>query len=145
MGPRDWRSTAKPKIIGKIGATCFEGQPGGQHHADGAFGDTPAPAWDPRSHFRLRRGKKSQWNLERLTGMEPEYVTRSTGVKLQEIVRRLSEDRQLWRMDRTRAIEIEHQGVRYVAAAGEWRAQRDLDRRQSSVAQSFSPGGAHRP
>ena len=83
--------------------------------------------------FVFDGGMKSRWNLEMLTGMELEYVTRSTQAKLQEIVRRLPEDRQLWLTDRTRVLEIEHQGVRYVIAGGEWRAQRDRDRRQSRI------------
>lgn len=69
--------------------------------------------------FVFDGGMKSRWNLEMLSGMELEYATRSTQTKLQEIVRRLPEDRQLWLMDRTQVIEIEHQGVRYVIAGGE--------------------------
>ncbi|CAB4242482.1 conserved protein of unknown function [Methylacidimicrobium sp. AP8] len=84
--------------------------------------------------FVFDGGMKSRWNLEMLTGMELEYVTRSTGTKLQEIVRRLPKDRQLWLTDRTRVMEIEHQGVRYVVAGGEWRAMRDRERRQSRIA-----------
>ena len=78
-------------------------------------------------------GMKSRWNLEMLTGMELEHVSRSTQAKLQEIVRRLPEDRQLWLTDRTRIWEIEHQGVRYVIAGGEWRVPWDREKRQSRI------------
>ncbi|MBW6414507.1 IS1634 family transposase [Methylacidiphilum fumariolicum] len=86
--------------------------------------------------FVFNGGMRSCWNLEILTGMELEYVTRSTRAKLQEILSRLPEDRQLWLMDRTRVLEIEQEGVRYVIAGGEWRAQRDRERRQSRIAQA---------
>ncbi|CAF0701891.1 hypothetical protein MPNT_430009 [Candidatus Methylacidithermus pantelleriae] len=61
-------------------------------------------------------------------------MTRSPATQLQEILRRLPRDRQLWFRDRTRVMEIEHQGVRYVVAGGEWRAMRDRERRQSCIA-----------
>ncbi|QSR87916.1 IS1634 family transposase [Methylacidiphilum caldifontis] len=83
--------------------------------------------------FVFDGGMKSRWNLEILTGLELQYVTRATQAKLQEIIGSLPEDRQLWLTDRTRVLEIEYQGVRYVIAGGEWRAQRDRERRERRI------------
>ncbi|WP_231363916.1 IS1634 family transposase [Verrucomicrobium sp. 3C] len=84
--------------------------------------------------FVFDGGMKSRWNLEMLTGLELQYVTRANQSKLRELVKLLPRDSQPELWDKTRLLEIEQDGVGYVIAGGEERAFRDANRRKRRVA-----------
>ncbi|MGD9897269.1 MAG: IS1634 family transposase [Candidatus Methylacidiphilaceae bacterium] len=84
--------------------------------------------------FVFDGGMKSQLNLEMLTGMELQYVTRANQAKLRELVQHLPQGSQPELWDKTRLMDIEQDGVRYVIAGGEDRAFRDASRRKTRLA-----------
>jgi len=88
--------------------------------------------------FVFDGGMSSRLNLEALEAEELNYVTRQSNATLMAVVKELPEDRQLELGDRTGLIEIEHEGIRYVIAGGNWRQQRDRERREMRMAKAES-------
>jgi transposase len=80
--------------------------------------------------FSFDGGMSSRLNLEALEAEELSYVTRQSDATLLSIIKALPEERQLELGDRTRLMEVEHEGHRYVIAGGTWRQQRDRERRE---------------
>jgi transposase len=78
----------------------------------------------------------SRINLEAMTEAKLGYVTRLSASTLQTLVSELALEKQLELGDQPRLLEISHQGKRYVIAGGQWRQQRDQDRRQSRLAKA---------
>lgn len=86
--------------------------------------------------FTFDGGMSSRLNLEALEEEELHYVTRQSNATLMSIIKELPEERQLELGDRTRLIEVEHQGHRHVIAGGAWRRQRDRERREARMAKA---------
>ena len=81
--------------------------------------------------FVFDGGMSSEINLEALTEAKLGFVTRLSAPTLQSLVAELPADKQMELGDRRKLLEISHQGKRYVIAGGQWREQRDQERRQS--------------
>jgi len=79
--------------------------------------------------FVFDGGMSSQCNLEEMSAEKLHFVTRLSTTTLSSLLEELPADRQLELGDRTKMLEITHQGKRYVIAGGTWREQRDLERR----------------
>lgn len=88
--------------------------------------------------FVFDGGMSSRLNLAALDADELNYVTRQSNATLVAILKELPEERQLELGDRTRLIEVEHEGRRYVIAGGTWRQQRDRERRELRMAKADS-------
>lgn len=88
--------------------------------------------------FVFDGGMSSRLNLAALDAEELNYVTRQSNATLIAILKELPEERQLELGDRTRLIEVEHKGCRYVIAGGTWRQQRDRERRELRMAKADS-------
>ncbi|MEI7539057.1 MAG: IS1634 family transposase, partial [Comamonadaceae bacterium] len=86
--------------------------------------------------FVFDGGMSSRINLEAMTEAKLGYVTRLSASTLQTLVAELALEKQLELGDQPRLLEISHQGKRYVIAGGQWRQQRDQDRRQSRLAKA---------
>jgi hypothetical protein len=61
------------------------------------------------------------------------FVTRWSAPALQSRVAELPADKQMELEDRKKLLEISHEGQRHVIAGGQWREQRDQERRQSRL------------
>jgi transposase len=83
--------------------------------------------------FVFDGGMSSQINLERMDAAKLGYVTRLSAATLQSLLAELSLEPQLELGDRQKLLEITHQNKRYVIAGGQWRQQRDQQRRQSRI------------
>ena len=83
--------------------------------------------------FVFDGGMSSQINLEAMDAAGLGYVTRLSAVTLHSLVEELGLERQLELGDRQKLMEITHEGKRYVVAGGQWRQQRDRERRQSRI------------
>ncbi len=83
--------------------------------------------------FVFDGGMSSEINLEALTEAKLGFVTRLSAPTLQSLVAELPADKQMDLGDRTKLLEISHEGKRYVIAGGQWREQRDQERRQSRI------------
>ena len=83
--------------------------------------------------FVFDGGMSSHFNLEALTEQKLHYVTRLSSSSLQAVLRELPEERQLELGDRQQILEVTHQGKRYVIAGGEWRQERDRQRRAARL------------
>lgn len=83
--------------------------------------------------FVFDGGMSSQLNLEAMDEAHLGYVTRLSASTLQSLVEELGLEKQLELGDRQKLIEITHEGKRYVIAGGQWRQQRDQERRQSRL------------
>ena len=83
--------------------------------------------------FVFDGGMSSHFNLEQMEAQQLEYVTRLSTASLGALVEQLPRDQQPELWDRTRIMEVTHQGKRYVIAGGEWRQKRDQERRQSRL------------
>jgi len=83
--------------------------------------------------FVFDGGMSSKVNLEAMEALRLRYVTRLGAGALEELLAQLPPDPapELW--DRTRVMEIERAGKRYVIAGGPWRQQRDQQRRQARL------------
>jgi len=84
--------------------------------------------------FVFDGGMSSELNLEALTKAKLGFVTRLSAPALQSLLAGLPADQQMELGDRKKLLEITHQGKRYVIAGGQWREQRDRERRQSRLA-----------
>lgn len=83
--------------------------------------------------FVFDGGMSSQINLEAMEAAGLGYVTRLSALTLRGLVEELGLEKQLELGDRQKVMEITHEGKRYVLAGGQWRQQRDRERRQSRV------------
>ena len=83
--------------------------------------------------FVFDGGMSSEINLEALTEAKFGFVTRLSAPTLQSLVAELPADKQMELGDRKKLLEISHKGKRYVIAGGQWREQRDQQRRQSRI------------
>jgi len=83
--------------------------------------------------FVFDGGMSSEINLEALTEAKLGFVTRLSAPTLQGLLAELPADKQMELGDRKKLLEITHQGKRYVIAGGQWREQRDQERRQSRI------------
>ena len=83
--------------------------------------------------FVFDGGMSSEINLEALTEAKLGFVTRLSAPTLQSLVAELPADKQMELGDRKKLLEISHEGKRYVIAGGQWREQRDQERRQSRI------------
>lgn len=86
--------------------------------------------------FTFDGGMSSRLNLEALEEEELNYVTRQSNATLMSVIKALPQERQLELGDRTRLIEVEYEGHRYVIAGGIWRQQRDRERREVRMAKA---------
>ena len=83
--------------------------------------------------FVFDGGMSSEINLEAMTAAGLGYVTRLSASTLRSLVEELDLEKQLELGDRQKLMEITHQSKRYVIAGGQWRQQRDQERRQSRI------------
>ena len=83
--------------------------------------------------FVFDGGMSSHLNLEQMEAQQLQYVTRLSAATLGALLKELPCDQQPELWDRTRIMEVTHQGRRYVIAGGAWRQQRDQERRQSRL------------
>ena len=83
--------------------------------------------------FVFDGGMSSEVNLAALTQARLEFVTRLSASTLQSLVAELPAEKQMELGDREKLMEITHQDKRYVIAGGQWRQQRDQERRQSRI------------
>lgn len=79
--------------------------------------------------FVFDGGMSSAVNLEALNQAQMQYVTRLSNATMEALLAELPADKQLELGDRSRVVEVNHQGKRYVIAGGSWRQKRDEDRR----------------
>src|SRR5208337_1553337 len=86
--------------------------------------------------FVFDGGMSRQLNLEALTEAKLAFVTRLSTATLQTLVSELGLEKQLELGDDAGLLEVSHQGKRYVIAGGQWRQQRDQERRQSRLAKA---------
>jgi len=86
--------------------------------------------------FVFDGGMSSEINLEAMTAAGLGYVTRLSASTLRSLVAELDLEKQLELGDRQKLMEITHQSKRYVIAGGQWRQQRDQERRQSRIAKA---------
>jgi transposase len=83
--------------------------------------------------FVFDGGMSSEINLEALTEAKLGFVTRLSAPTLQSLLAELPAETQMELGDRSQLLEITHLGKRYVIAGGQWREQRDQERRQSRI------------
>jgi transposase len=86
--------------------------------------------------FVFDGGMSSEINLEAMTAAGLGYVTRLSATTLRSLVAELDLEKQLELGDRQKLMEITHQSKRYIIAGGQWRQQRDRERRQSRIAKA---------
>ena len=86
--------------------------------------------------FVFDGGMSSQLNLAALTEAKLAFVTRLSTATLQTLVAELGLENQLELGDDPQLLEVSHAGKRYVIAGGQWRQQRDQERRQSRLAKA---------
>ena len=138
---RDHRSD-RPQIILAV-ATDTEGVPLHLSVLRGNRGDTrtlQGLLHTLRRRFAIKEatfvfdgGMSSRLNLEAMSAAGLGYVTRLSAATLQSLVGELALERQLELGDRQTLMELTHQDKRYVIAGGQWRRQRDQQRRQSRI------------
>jgi transposase len=83
--------------------------------------------------FVFDNGMSSTLNLEAMRKEDLHFVTRLSTATLREIIAQLPQDGQPQFWDRTKLIELNLEGKRYVIAGGEHRKQRDLARRSARL------------
>ena len=86
--------------------------------------------------FVFDGGMSSTVNLAALDEAQMRFVTRLSNSTMEALVAELSADQQLELGDRSRVVEVIHQGKRYVIAGGDWRRQRDEERRSVRLAKA---------
>ena len=86
--------------------------------------------------FVFDGGMSSTLNLEALSTAQMRFVTRLSNSTMEALLAQLPQDKQLELGDRTRVVEVTHQGNRYVIAGGAWRQQRDQERRTVRMAKA---------
>ena len=83
--------------------------------------------------FVFDGGMSSEINLEAMTTAGLHYVTRLSAASLREFVEQLDLEKQLELGDCQKLMEFTHESKRYVIVGGQWRQQRDQERRQSRI------------
>jgi transposase len=86
--------------------------------------------------FIFDGGMSSTLNLDALSEAQMTFVTRLSNSTMEALLAELPQEKQLELADRTQVLEITHQGKRYVVAGGEWRKQRDQERRALRMAKA---------
>lgn len=86
--------------------------------------------------FVFDGGMSSQINLDALSEAKLGYVTRLSAPTLLSLISELPSEKQMELGDRSKVLEITHQGKRYVIAGGPWRQQRDEERRQARISKA---------
>jgi transposase len=86
--------------------------------------------------FVFDGGMSSTLNLATLDEAQMRFVTRLSNSTLEALLAELPADQQLELGDRSRVVEVSHQGKRYVIAGGDWRRQRDEERRSVRMAKA---------
>jgi transposase len=86
--------------------------------------------------FVFDGGMSSTVNLAALDEAQMRFVTRLSNSTLEALLAELPADQQLELGDRSRVVEVIHQGKRYVIAGGDWRRQRDEERRSVRLAKA---------
>ena len=84
--------------------------------------------------FVFDGGMSSTVNLAALDEAQMQFVTRLSNSTMESLLAELPAEKQLELGDRTRLVEVIHQGKRYVIAGGDWRCQRDEERRTVRLA-----------
>jgi hypothetical protein len=83
--------------------------------------------------FVFDGGMSSRMNLQAMSQAHLKYVTRLSTATLQSVLAELPQDVQLQLGDRQQVVEITHENKRYVIAGGQWRQQRDQQRRTARL------------
>lgn len=83
--------------------------------------------------FVFDGGMSSTVNLEALDEAQMRFVTRLSNSTMEALLAELPADKQLELGDRSRVVEVTRQGKRYVIAGGDWRRQRDEERRTARL------------
>ena len=83
--------------------------------------------------FVFDGGMSSRVNLEAMDQAHLKYVTRLSVATLHSLMGQLPQDRQLELGDRQKGLDLTHEGKRYVIAGGQWRQQRDEQRRAARL------------
>ena len=78
----------------------------------------------------------SRLNLEAMTREGLKFVTRLSAATLQSVLGGFSLEKQWELGDRQRMLDLTFQGKRYVMAGGQWRQQRDQERRTARLAKA---------
>jgi transposase len=86
--------------------------------------------------FVFDGGMSSTVNLEALEEAHLRFVTRLSNSTMESLLAELPANQQLELGDRSRVVEVTHQGKRYVIAGGDWRRQRDEERRSARMAKA---------
>ena len=86
--------------------------------------------------FVFDGGMSSTVNLAALDEAQMRFVTRLSNSTMEALLAELPQEQQLELGDRSRAVEVTHQGKRYVIAGGDWRRQRDEERRTVRLAKA---------
>jgi transposase len=86
--------------------------------------------------FVFDGGMSSKINLQAMDAAGLGFVTRLSAPTLHRLIQELGLEKQLELGDRQELMEITHQGKRYLIAGGQWRQQRDQERRQSRIAKA---------
>jgi hypothetical protein len=84
--------------------------------------------------FVFDGGMSSRLNLEAMTRDSLLFVTRLSSGTLGALLEETGTELQMELGDSNRVMEIEREGKRYVIAGGEWRRQRDRERRAARLA-----------
>lgn len=84
--------------------------------------------------FVFDGGMSSRLNLESMTEDSLTFVTRLSTPSLAALIKETGTDLQMELGDQTQVMEIVHDGKRHVLAGGQWRRQRDRDRRVARLA-----------
>jgi len=84
--------------------------------------------------FVFDGGMSSRLNLDAMTRESLFFVTRLSSGTLGALLEATGIELQMELGDSNRVMEIEHEGKRYVIAGGEWRRQRDQERRAARIA-----------
>ena len=86
--------------------------------------------------FVFDGGMSSTLNLEALNTAQMKFVTRLSNSTMEALLAELPQEQQLELGDRTRVVEVMIEGKRYVIAGGDWRQQRDQERRAVRMAKA---------
>ena len=86
--------------------------------------------------FVFDGGMSSTVNLEALEEAQMHFVTRLSNLTMEALLTELTAEQQLELGDRSQVVEVAHQGKRYVIAGGDWRRQRDEERRSVRMAKA---------
>jgi hypothetical protein len=86
--------------------------------------------------FVFDGGMSSRLNLDALATAQLQFVTRLSNATMEALLAELPPDQQLELGDRQQVVEVMQAGKRYVIAGGDWRQQRDQERRTVRLAKA---------